>query len=141
MPQWELCNGFVRRWKGLLPLRLVLKPPERYRCAMPWLILFLAITLEVLGTTALKMSEGFTRIGWGVTSMIFWAAALFLLSLVLKTIPVGIAYAIWAGFGVALVAFIGVVAFGQKLDWAGWLGMAMIVGGVILLNVVSRSGS
>lgn len=108
---------------------------------MPWLMLFLAIALEVLGTTALKMSEGFTRIGWGLTSMVLWAAALFLLSLVLKTIPVGIAYAIWAGFGVALVAFIGVVAFGQRLDWAGWMGMAMIVGGVILLNVVSRSGS
>ena len=108
---------------------------------MPWLTLFLAITLEVLGTTALKMSEGFTRIGWGVTSMVLWAAALFLLSLVLRTIPVGIAYAVWAGFGVALVAFIGVVVFGQKLDWAGWLGMALIVAGVVLLNVVSRANT
>lgn len=107
---------------------------------MPWLYLVLAIGLEVLGTTALKLSEGFTRPGWGVASLVLWAGALFLLSLVLKTIPVGIAYAVWCGLGVAFVAMIGYFVFGQRLDAIAWLGLALIVAGVILLNVVSKSG-
>lgn len=107
---------------------------------MPWLYLVLAIGLEVLGTTALKLSEGFTRPGWSAASLVLWAGALFLLSIVLKTIPVGIAYAVWSGLGVAFVAMIGFFLFGQRLDAAAWLGLALIVAGVILLNVVSKSG-
>lgn len=104
-------------------------------------MLILAIGLEVLGTTALKLSEGFSRLGWGAVSLTLYAAALILLSMVLKTIPVGIAYAIWSGLGVAFIALIGVVAFDQRLDAPAWLGLSLIVAGVILLNVVSKSGS
>lgn len=107
---------------------------------MPWFMLVIAIGLEVLGTTALKLSEGFTRWGWGGVSLMLYAGALILLSIVLKTIPVGIAYAIWSGLGVAFIAVIGAVAFGQRLDWAAWAGLALIVAGVVLLNVVSRAG-
>lgn len=108
--------------------------------SMPWLYLVLAIGLEVLGTTALKLSEGFTRVGWGAASLVLWAGALVLLSIVLKTIPVGIAYAVWCGLGVAFVAMIGFFVFGQRLDAVAWLGLGLIVAGVILLNVVSKSG-
>ena len=107
---------------------------------MPWVYLVIAIGLEVIGTTALKLSDGFSRWGWGSVSLAFYAGALILLSIVLKTVPVGMAYAVWSGLGVAFVALIGAIAFGQRLDWAGWAGMGLIVAGVLLLNLVSRSG-
>lgn len=107
---------------------------------MPWIYLVLAIGLEVLGTTALKLSDGFSRWSWGGVSLVLYAGALILLSVVLKTMPVGVAYAVWSGLGVALVALIGAFAFGQRLDWAAWLGMGLIVAGVLLLNLVSKSG-
>ena len=107
---------------------------------MPWIYLVTAIALEVVGTTALKLSDGFSRWGWGAVSLAFYAGALILLSLVLRTMPVGMAYAVWSGLGVALVALIGALAFGQRLDAAAWLGMGLIVAGVLVLNLVSKSG-
>lgn len=106
---------------------------------MPWLFLGIAITGEVLATTALKASEGFTRWGFGGASIIGYAISFYFLAIVLKTIPVGIAYAIWAGAGVALVTLIGIVLFGQKLDFFAYLGIVLIAAGVLVLNLLSGS--
>jgi small multidrug resistance pump len=104
-----------------------------------WLILSAAIVAEVAGTSFLKASEGFTKLGPSVVVVVGYAAAFYLLSLTLKVIPVGVAYAIWSGVGVALIAIIGWIFFGQRLDLPAIIGMAMIVGGVIVLNVFSSS--
>ena len=106
---------------------------------MPWLFLGIAIVGEVIATTALKASEGFTRWGYGSISIIGYAISLYILAIILKTIPVGIAYAVWSGAGVALVTFIGVVMFGQKLDLYAYFGIALIVAGVLVLNLLSTS--
>lgn len=104
---------------------------------MTWLLLAFAILGEVIGTTALKLSDGFSRPSWTALSIAGYVVAFYLLSIVLRTIPVGIAYAIWAGVGVALVALIGVFAFDQRLDAPAVVGMSLIVAGVIVLNTMS----
>ena len=106
---------------------------------MPWLYLFLAIVGEVIATTALKASDGFTRFWPSMISVLGYGIAFYLLAQVLKTIPVGITYAVWAGVGVAAVTVIGVFYFGQKLDLFGYIGIALIVSGVIVLNTLSNS--
>ncbi|PHR25282.1 MAG: QacE family quaternary ammonium compound efflux SMR transporter [Hoeflea sp.] len=108
---------------------------------MPWLFLGIAIIGEVIATTALKASEGFTRWGYGSISIIGYAISLYILAIVLKTIPVGIAYAVWSGAGVAMVTLIGIVLFGQKLDLYAYLGIALIVAGVLVLNMLSNSAT
>ncbi|SOE18462.1 small multidrug resistance pump [Hoeflea halophila] len=108
---------------------------------MPWLFLGMAIFGEVIATTALKASEGFTRWDYGSISIIGYAISLYLLAIVLKTVPVGIAYAIWSGAGVALVTLFGIVLFGQKLDLYAYIGIALIVAGVLVLNMLSDSAT
>ena len=108
---------------------------------MPWIILLVAIMGEVIGTTALKASDGFTKWGYGGIAIVAYAMAFYFLSIVLKTMTVGVAYAVWAGVGVALVTIIGVVIFGQKLDFYGYLGIALIVSGVAVLNLLSGSAT
>lgn len=104
---------------------------------MTWVYLILAIIGEVAGTTALKASDGFSRLGYGGLSLLAYGIAFYFLSIVLKTMPVGIAYAVWSGVGVALVTVIGVVLFGQSLDLYGYLGIGLIVAGVAVLNLMS----
>lgn len=104
-----------------------------------WLLLSIAILAEVFGTSFLKASEGFTRLWPSVAVIVGYVVAFYFLSLSLKVIPVGIAYAIWAGLGVVLIALIGWVVFSQKLDTAAIIGISMILGGVIVLNVFSNS--
>ncbi|CUH30851.1 Methyl viologen resistance protein C [Jannaschia seosinensis] len=106
---------------------------------MPWLWLVLAIAFETVGTTALKASAGFTRLWPSVLTLACFAVALFLLSLVLRTIPVGVAYAIWSGLGIVLIATIGWVAFGQRLDAAAIVGMILIVGGIVIMQLFSNT--
>jgi multidrug transporter EmrE-like cation transporter len=108
---------------------------------MPWLFLGIAIIGEVIATTALKASDGFTKWGYGSISIIGYAISLYILAIILKTIPVGIAYAVWSGAGVALVTFIGVVLLGQKLDLYAYLGIGLIVTGVLVLNLLSTSAT
>jgi small multidrug resistance pump len=104
-----------------------------------WLLLSLAIIAEVFGTSFLKASDGFTKF-WPSVAVVFgYVVAFYFLSLSLKVIPVGIAYAIWAGLGVVLIALIGWLVFSQKLDTAAIIGISMILGGVIVLNVFSNS--
>jgi small multidrug resistance pump len=104
---------------------------------MPWLYLVIAIAGEVIGTTALKASDGFTRAGPAVIVVIGYAIAFYFLALVLRTIPLGVTYAIWAGVGVAAVTLIGWLVYGQKLDGPAILGIGLIVAGVVVLNVWS----
>lgn len=107
---------------------------------MTYLYLFIAIVCEVIGTSALKAAEGFTRLGPSLVVAVGYAGAFFFLSLTLKTMPVGIAYAVWSGLGVVLIALVGWALYGQALDLPGVLGMALIIAGVIVLNVFSRAG-
>lgn len=90
---------------------------------------FLAIAIfsEVIGTLSLKASEGFSRLGPSIVVVVAYGLAFYFLSLTLKTIPVGVAYAIWSGVGVTLVALIGWLVFGQKLDLPAIVGMGLII--------------
>lgn len=102
-------------------------------------VLFIAICLEVTGTAALQASQQFTRPGPLALMAVCYAGSLFLLSVTLKAIPVGIAYAIWAGVGIVLIAIVGWTWFGQKLDTAAIAGISLIVLGVIVINAFSGS--
>lgn len=104
-----------------------------------WLLLSAAIVAEVFGTSFLKASEGFTRLWPSVAVIVGYLVAFYFLSLTLKVIPVGVAYAIWAGAGVVLITLIGWVLFGQSLDKPALLGIAFIVTGVMILNLFSTS--
>lgn len=105
-----------------------------------WVFLALAIVAEVVATSSLKASEGFTRLTPSVVVVLGYGVAFYLLALALRTIPIGTAYAIWAGLGIVLVAAAGWLVFGQKLDAWGVIGMALIVAGVFVLNVLSKAG-
>ena len=106
---------------------------------MHWVYLAIAIVSEVVATSALKATEGFSRLApWGLVA-VGYALAFFFLSLTLRTIPLGIAYAIWAGVGVALVALVGWIVYHQSLDTAAFVGIALIVSGVIVLNLFSKT--
>lgn len=107
----------------------------------PWLLLAAAIVAEVIGTSLLKLSRGFTQLWPSLGVVVFYLLALFLLALTLRTISVGVAYAIWAGAGIALIALIGVVLFDQPLDLPALLGIGLIVAGVVVLQLFSGSTS
>jgi small multidrug resistance pump len=106
-----------------------------------WVFLSIAILSEVVATSALKSSNGFTQLWPSVIVVAGYAAAFFFLSLSLRTIPVGVAYAIWSGVGIVLIAVIGWLFLGQKLDMPALIGMALIISGVVVLNMFSRSAS
>jgi small multidrug resistance pump len=106
---------------------------------MPWLYLTLAIAGEIVATSALKASDGFTRLGPSVMVVLGYAVAFYLLAQVLRTIPLGIAYAIWSGVGVAAVTLIGWLVYGQRLDAPAVLGIGLIVAGVLVLNLWSSA--
>lgn len=105
----------------------------------PWISLSLAIVSEVIGTSALKAAEGFTRPGPSAIVVAGYAAAFYFLSLSLRTIPVGVAYAIWSGAGTTLIVLIAWLFMGQKLDLAAVAGIALILAGVAVLNVCSTT--
>ena len=106
---------------------------------MHWVYLGLAIFAEIAGSAALKQSIGFTRPSFAFLSVASFAVALFFLSLALRTLPLGIAYAMWAGIGIVLISLIGVVVFRQTLDFAAIAGIGLIVAGVIVINTLSNS--
>jgi small multidrug resistance pump len=108
---------------------------------MAYLYLAGAIVAEVIGTTALKASDGFTKFWPTVIVVIGYAIAFYLLSLVLKTIPTGVAYAIWSGVGVVLIALAAWLLQGQKLDAPALIGMALIVPGVVVMNLFSKTAA
>ncbi|HJV76072.1 MAG TPA: SMR family transporter [Noviherbaspirillum sp.] len=106
-----------------------------------WLFLSVAIVAEVIATTALKASDSFTKLWPAVFVIAGYGVAFYFLSLTLRAIPVGIAYAVWSGVGIVLISAIAWFWYGQKLDLAAILGMALIVAGVIVLNLFSKSVS
>ena len=106
-----------------------------------YLILFLAIVFETAATSFLKQSEQFTKWLPSVFTVIGYAAAFYCLSLVLKNMPVGIAYAIWSGVGIVLITLIGLFVFKQSLDLPAVLGMLLIIAGVVVIIVFSDTVS
>ena len=105
----------------------------------PNFILAAAIALEIAGTSLLQASHNFTRLAPTVAMGICYGLAFWLLTIVLKYIPVGVAYAVWSGLGVVLITIIGLVAFGQRLDLPAVLGVALIIGGVVIINLWSNA--
>lgn len=108
---------------------------------MKWLFLLIAIIAEAIATSALKSSEGFTRIVPSILVIVGYGIAFYFLSLTLKNIPIGIAYALWSGVGITLISIIGYLVFKQRLDLPAIMGMILIISGVIVINVFSKSGS
>ncbi|CEN45434.1 DMT family transporter [Capnocytophaga canimorsus] len=106
---------------------------------MKYFYLALAIILEVTGSAFLNKSEGFSKLVPSLVTIIAFGACFFFFSQSLKEIPLGIAYAIWAGSGLVLTALVSVFIFKQSLDLAGIIGIAFILVGVIILNVFSKS--
>ncbi|MFC3551437.1 DMT family transporter [Lysobacter cavernae] len=106
-----------------------------------YLYLGIAIAAEVVATSALKASEGFTRLGPSLIVAAGYGVAFYFLSLVLKSVPVGIAYAVWSGVGIVLIALIGWLVLKQPLDAAALAGIALIVAGVAVIQLFSQSAA
>jgi len=104
-----------------------------------WILLSLAILSEVVATSSLKSTEGFTRLWPSMIVLIGYCAAFYFLSLTLDTIPIGVAYAVWSGIGVAAIALISVMFFDQRLDTPALIGMGLIIAGVVVLRVFSNA--
>ena len=104
-----------------------------------WMMLVAAIGFEVVGTSLLKQSAGFTRLWPSVGTGAAYLASFWLLAQVLRVMPVGIAYAIWSGLGIVLISAIGWAVFKQRLDMPAVLGLAMIAAGIMVINVFSNT--
>ncbi|MCC6293497.1 MAG: multidrug efflux SMR transporter [Bryobacterales bacterium] len=104
-----------------------------------WVYLVAAIGAEVVATSALKASEGFSRLWPSLVVVAGYGIAFYCLSMTLRTIPMGLAYAIWSGLGIVLIATIGWLLFGQRVDAAGIAGMSLIVAGVVVIQLFSKS--
>ena len=104
-----------------------------------WLALSIAIVAEVVATTALKSTEGFTRLWPSLLVIVGYGAAFYFMTVSLRVLPVGIMYAIWAGMGIVLVAILGWVVYRQSLDAAAITGIALIIAGVLVINLFSGS--
>ena len=104
-----------------------------------WTCLAIAIVAEVIGTSFLKSSAGFTRLLPSAIVVVTYVIAFYFLGLTLKTLPVGIAYAVWAGAGVALITLVGYLFFGQALDAPALIGILLIASGVAVINLFSAS--
>ncbi|MBM95182.1 MAG: QacE family quaternary ammonium compound efflux SMR transporter [Oceanospirillaceae bacterium] len=108
---------------------------------MGYIYLAIAIVAEVIATSAVKASDGFTKLVPSVIVVAGLALAFYCLSLVFKTIPMGIAYAIWSGLGIVLISVVGFFKFGQSIDVPGMIGMLLIIAGVVVINLFSTSVS
>ena len=106
---------------------------------MHWLLLLLAIGSEIVATSALKETQGFTRLLPSLHCIGGYALAFYLLSVVVKYVPVGIAYALWSGIGVVIVSLVGWFFFHQKLDLPAMIGLGLIVAGVAVMHLFSKS--
>jgi small multidrug resistance pump len=105
-----------------------------------WIYLAIAIVAEVIATSALKASHEFTRVVPTIIVVTGYLTAFYFLTLSLRVIPVGIAYAIWAGLGIVLIAIISWILYGQKLDLPALVGMGLIISGVLVINLFSKTG-
>jgi len=106
---------------------------------MHWLYLAAAVLFETIGTTALQASQQFTRAGPSVLVVASYAVSFYLLAMTLRYMPVGVVYAIWSGLGICFIATIAYFIFGQKLDLPAMIGIAMIIGGIAVINLFSQT--
>ena len=106
-----------------------------------YIYLLTAVVFETIGTSALQASEQFTRPRPLLITLVCYAATFYFLSHALRGMPVGVAYAIWSGLGIILIALIGLVWFGQKLDTAALVGLGLIVAGVAVINLFSNTAT
>jgi small multidrug resistance pump len=106
---------------------------------MNYVYLFAAIMSEVVATSALKAAEGFSRFWPSVIVIVGYGLAFYCLSLTVRTIPIGIAYAIWSGVGIVLISLVGLLLYRQSLDLPAVIGMALILAGVLIINVFSKT--
>ncbi|MDL2266989.1 multidrug efflux SMR transporter [Desulfovibrio sp. OttesenSCG-928-G15] len=106
---------------------------------MNWVLLFFAIFCEAAATAALKLAEGFTRPIPSTGVLVAYGLSLYFFSLAIRTIPIGIAYAVWSGIGVVFILLIGLVCFGQKLDIAAIAGIGAILAGLLIIHLFSKS--
>lgn len=107
--------------------------------SLAYLFLSIAIVAEVIATSALRAAEGFTVLLPSVVAVIGYVVAFYFLSLTLKTMPVGVAYAIWSGVGIVLVSLVALVLYKQVLDLPAMLGMGLIMAGVLVINLFSKT--
>lgn len=105
----------------------------------PYIFLGVAIVTEVIATTLLRFSEGFTKLGYTLGSLALYGVSFYMLSQVLSHIPTGIAYAIWSGIGIVLISLAGWIISGQKLDLPAIVGIIFICVGVLIINLLSKS--
>ncbi len=106
---------------------------------MKWIFLLIAVSGEVVATSALKASEGFTKLAPSAVVVLGYAIAFYFLSLTLDSIPVGISYALWSGVGVVLISLMGWLLFNQTLDLPAMVGILLIIAGVAIINLLSKS--
>ena len=106
---------------------------------MHWVYLMVAIAAEVFATSALKSADGFTRLAPSIGVVLGYSVSFYCLSLALRSIPMGVAYALWSGIGVICIAIIGFFVYGQKLDLAAIAGLGLILTGVLVINLLSKS--
>ena len=104
-----------------------------------WVALAIAIFSEVIATSFLKASDGFSKLWPSIIVIIGYTSAFYFMSISIKSIPVGVTYAIWSGTGIVLIALVGWLVMGQKLDWPAILGMSLIVAGVLVIQLGSKS--
>ena len=107
--------------------------------AKNWLFLVIAILSEVVATSSLKASDGFSRLWPSLTVVIGYGISFYFLALTLRVIPMGVVYAIWSGIGIVLITLVGWSVFNQKLDLPAVLGIGLIAAGVVVMNVFSKS--
>ena len=104
-----------------------------------WIILFIAILSEVTATTSLKLSDGFSKIWPSILVILGYATSFYCLSLTLKTMPIGVVYAVWSGMGISLITLVGWLIFGEKLNIPTLLGISLIFSGVLVVSLFSSS--
>ncbi|EAP76327.1 MULTISPECIES: DMT family transporter [Roseovarius] len=106
-----------------------------------YLLLVVAVLFEGLGTTSLQASQQFTRLWPSLGVILGFGAAFFFLMQVLKVMPLGVTYALWSGLGICLTVFLGWLVFNQKVDLPAFLGLSMIVGGIVVINLFSSTAT
>ena len=102
------------------------------------LILFFAVLSEVIATTSLKFSDGFTKLVPSVVVVLGYGLSFYLLSITLKVMPIGIAYALWSGIGITLTVILGKIIWNESLDWARVTGIILIIIGILIINLFSK---
>ncbi len=102
-------------------------------------ILFFAVLSEVIATTSLKFSEGFTRLVPSIVVVVGYGLSFYLLSITLKVMPIGIAYAFWSGVGIILTVIAGKIIWNESLDWARVTGVVLIIVGILIINLFSKT--